>query len=61
MTRIFLKLLHEVVRRRPKHGVDLMDLIKLVIPGEEREKRDHFEKDATYTPKIHFVAVVSIG
>jgi hypothetical protein len=41
--------------------VDLVHLIKLVVPGEEREKGEDLEEDASNAPVVHLVVVVPIS
>lgn len=40
--------------------MDLVDLIKLVIPRKEREQGEDFEVDATDSPIVHLVVVVTV-
>ena len=40
--------------------MNFMDLVKLVVSGEQWEQRQHFKKDAANTPVIHLVIVVTI-
>lgn len=41
--------------------MDFMDLVKFIVPREEREKREHFKKYTASSPNIHFVAIITIG
>ena len=58
---VTLELVEEGLFRRAKDVMDLVHLIKLIVAGEEREERDDFEHDATDTPQVHLVTVVSVG
>ena len=57
---VLLKFFDELCRRRAEYIVNLMDLIKFVVAGEEREQRQNFEEDAADTPDVHFVAIVTV-
>ena len=36
-------------------------LVEFIIAGEEREEGKDFEENATDTPEIHFVPVVTVS
>jgi hypothetical protein len=58
---IFLKLVNQFLRRRAHNIVDFMNLVELVVSGEQRVKRKNFEEDATHAPDVHFVTVVAVS
>lgn len=41
--------------------MDLVDLVQLVVAGEERYQGDDFEHDTADSPEIHFLIVVAVG
>ena len=41
--------------------MDLVDLIKLVIPREEREQGQDFKIDAAHAPVVHLVVVIAVS
>ena len=61
MSGVLLKGVQGLLWRRPQYVVYFMDLVQLVIAGEEREQGENFEEDTTDSPYIHLVAVVSVG
>lgn len=36
-------------------------LVEFIVAGEEREKGENFEENATDTPEIHFVSIVTVS
>jgi hypothetical protein len=58
---VLLELVEKLLRRRAHDVMDLDNLVELIVAGEEREKRQNFEQDATNTPQIHLVTVVPVG
>jgi hypothetical protein len=59
--RILLKGVQSFLRWRPHDVVNFVDLVKLVVAGEEREEGKYFEKDTAYTPDVHLVPVVTVS
>ena len=41
--------------------MDLVHLVKLVVPWEDGEQAEHLEEDATDAPVVHLVVVVTVG
>ena len=41
--------------------MDFMDLVELVISGEQREETQNFKEHAAHPPDVHFVVVVAVG
>jgi hypothetical protein len=60
MSCILLEIIEQCFIGRAKDIVDLVHLVDFVIAWEERKERYNFKEDASYSPKIHFVAVVAI-
>ena len=61
VTRVFLKLIEQVLVRAAEDSVDFMNLVELVVAGKEGEESEHFEDNAPHSPEVHLVAVVAIG
>ena len=55
-----LELVQELGRGRAQHVVDLLYLVQLVRPGEEREQADDLEEHAPHPPHVHLVVVVPV-
>ena len=56
-----LELIQNAIRRRPKHAMYFVHLVKLIFAGEERALGDHFEEDASIAPKVHLQIVIAVG
>ena len=41
--------------------MNLVDLVQLIVPWEQREERQHLKEDAAYTPDVHFVSIVAVS
>ena len=41
--------------------MNFVDLVELVVAGEEREEGKYFEKDAAHAPDVHLVPVVTVS
>ena len=41
--------------------MDLMNLVKFVVAGEEGEEGEHLEEDAADSPVVHLVVVVTVS
>ena len=56
----FLKLIKQLFLRSSKDIMNLMNLVQLISSWKERSKCEYFEEDATDTPIVHLMIVVSI-
>lgn len=61
MCRILLELLEKTVIWCAYYVMNFIDLVKLVVPREERVQRNNFKKNTSYTPNVHFVAIVTVS
>lgn len=57
---VLLEAVEKLFSRRSHDVVDFVHLVQLVVAWEQREERQHFEEDSARTPKVHFVAVVTV-
>ena len=58
---LLLKLFEKRIRRGTQYVMNFMYLIKLIITGEKRTKCKYFKEDATNTPVVHFMIIISIS
>ena len=54
------KVVQELFVRCPDGLVDLVDLVELVLAGEQRAQTEHFVHDAADAPNVHLVGVISV-
>mmetsp|Transcript_100 Transcript_100/g.273 ORF Transcript_100/g.273 Transcript_100/m.273 type:complete len:315 (-) Transcript_100:409-1353(-) len=59
--RVLLHLGEDFGRGGTDHVVDLLDLVQLVGPGEERVKRHDLEENAAHAPHVHLVVVEAVS
>ena len=45
----------------PENGMDFVNLVELIISGEERDEGQDLEEDTADSPKIHFISVVAVS
>lgn len=57
---VFLELIKQLLWRRAHDIVNLDHLIEFIITREEGEKGKNFEKHTSYSPKIHFISIISV-
>lgn len=57
----FLKLVKELLRRRAHNVVNFDYLVHFIVAREEREEAKDFKHNTPDSPKIHLVAIVSVG
>ncbi len=50
----------DVLLGSPKHIVNFMDLVKLILTREQREQRKNLKEDAPHTPYIHLIVIVAL-
>ena len=55
-----LELVEQLLVGRAQDVMDLVHLVELVVPREQREERDNFEHDAAHAPQVHLVPVVAV-
>ena len=41
--------------------MDFVDLVKLVVAGEQREKSQYLKVDTAHAPVVHLVIIVAVG
>lgn len=58
---ILLKLIQQLLRRCAHDIVDFMNLVELIVSGEQGIKRQDLKKDTADTPDVHFVPIVAIS
>lgn len=59
--RVFLEFVQQLLRRGPHDVMNPYHLVEFIVAGEEREKGENFEENATDTPEIHFVSIVTVS
>ena len=55
-----LKLVQQLLVRSAEDVMNFVDLVEFIVTGEQGEQRDDFEHDATDTPQVHLVPVVTV-
>lgn len=58
---LLLKFLKQILGWRSEDIVDFVDLVELVVSGEERKQAHNLKHHAANAPDVHLVAVVAIG
>lgn len=61
MGRMFSEKVEDILAWRSDNVVDSVDLIKLIVAGKQRAQGQYLVHNASDTPNIHFVSVVSIS
>lgn len=41
--------------------MNFVNLVKLIVAREEWEEREHFKKNASHSPIVHLVIIISIS
>lgn len=59
--RIFLKGIEDFLRRRAQYIVYFVDLVQLVVAGEQRKQGQYLEEDAADSPDVHLVPVMPVS
>lgn len=55
------KSIQNMMARSAKYIMNFVDLVDFIGSGEERKQTQHFEKDATHSPDVHFVVLIAVG
>ncbi len=50
----------DVLLGSPKHIMNFMDLIKLILTREQREQRKNLKEHAPHAPYIHLIVIVAL-
>ena len=58
---LLLEFFKNILCGRAEDVVNLVDLVKFIVPGEERKESQHFEEDAPDPPIVHFMIVVAVS
>ena len=55
------EVVEQFLRRSADALVDLVNLVELVLAGEQRTEAEHLIHDAADAPNVHFVGVISVS
>jgi hypothetical protein len=58
--RMLLEVIEQLLPWRSHDVVNLVDLIKLIVPGEKREQGEHLKENTARTPDVHLVPIVTV-